>query len=158
MMDASTTNSEQKKIGPRTQAACDIASGRVAPDADPAPAGQLTVAKRDYSATGARREYWYRMRLTNGAWQYLGDRRLSQGTYYASALSDAVRADVYAGDLLIKYNHGGPVDSVAGLVVGRKEETGKIIVADCPVVKRRDGQLAITLPDGSVIVAVNPRQ
>lgn len=135
--------------GPTILAACLVASGKE--PADPsAEAKKVKGAHKDYSARGSRREHWYRMVLRNGTWEYVSTERLAAGNFRASERHDTVYGEMFEGELAITHDHGAGVDATAHLLAG-----GKFI--DCDVKKTRAG-LKITLPDGSVVTAANPRK
>jgi hypothetical protein len=142
---------EQPSVGPNTLLACQIARGEA--EGPQEPVGQMIASKKDLNARGKVREWWFRMRWDGNQWAYLSEERLRGGTFLASDRHQTVYGDVYAGDVLITHDRGGPVDTEAKLVIGAGEEGA----AACPVTRRRDGQLSIRLPDGTDILRPNPR-
>lgn len=137
----------------RIAAACDIAAGRT--PADPAaPSRRITGAKKDKNARGRGPE-WYRMVWRGGSWRYVSDERLPSGNFLAADRRATVYGEVYEGEVCVDHDRGGPVSDA--YLVCRPDEGGKVL-ADCTFARRRDGQLAITLPDGSVILTPDPRK
>lgn len=137
----------------RIAAACDIATGRT--PADPsAPGEHITGAKKDLNAKGRGPE-WYRMVYRGGSWRYVSDERLPSGTYLASDRRATVRGEVYPGEIVAQHDRGQPVDLM--YLVCRPDDQGTRLV-DCAFRRRRDGDLAVTLPDGSEIVLPDPRR
>lgn len=139
-------------ISQRVQSACDIAAGRA--EADQAATGAAIVgAKKDLNSKGRGPE-WYRM-VYRGGWQYVSDERLPSGRFLAADRRASVHGDVYSGEIVVGHDRGSPVD-VARLVASPNAE-GKVLVP-CEFVRRRDGQLGVTLPDGSLVVLPDPRK
>lgn len=139
------------KVALETQAACDIAAGRV--QADPAAIGASIIgAKKDLNCKG-RGPQWYRMVWRAGTWQYVSDERLPAGSFRASERRAEVHGEVFPGEIVVGHDRGGPVDSAW---LARERVDGKALVT-ITFAKRRDGNLAFTLPDGSIVVLSNPR-
>lgn len=130
--------------------ACGIAMGSVV--SDPAEMGfTITAGKKDLNGKG-RGDWWYRMVWRDGSWQYFSEERLPTGTYLAGDRRATVSGDVFLGELVCRHDKGGPVDAVWVVVGGDKP------LRVCKYVKRRDGSLNVTLPDGSVVSVPNPRK
>jgi hypothetical protein len=132
--------------------ACAIAKGEMA-----APEGafvRVRAAYADYNARGRRRAHWYRMVYQPGAagWEYFAEDRLKPVGMLAATRHQTVYGDVMLGDIVAQHDHGGPVD-VIYLVVGDNDEPLK----KCEFA-RRNGELRITLPDGTVIRKTDPRR
>lgn len=139
------------------QNACDIASGKA-----PAPADdegmRIVGAKKDYNSRGRCREHWFRMVLRDGTWRYVSTDRLPNENFRAADRNADVRGDVYHGEITITHDRGAGVDSVGNLEV--RGPDGKRLAddsTDVAVAVTRDGKLKLTLPDGSIVVAPNPR-
>jgi hypothetical protein len=128
--------------------ACKVAAGG---PADPGATGRkLAAAHKDLNAKG-RGPWWYRMVWRGGSWQYFSEERLPAGTFRAAERRATVYGEVYPGELVCSHDKGGPLDDEVYL------ETGTELV-ECKVTKRRDGQLAVTLPDGVEVLRPNPRK
>jgi hypothetical protein len=136
-------------LAPEVIAACEIAATDGTPPDRPR---EIRAAYKDYNARGRCREHWFRLVWRDGAWRYLGDRRLASGTFYAADRHDTVMAEVWPGELIVQHDRGGPIDA-AYLVF---EGDGRSLVA-CDLGRTRDGQLRVTLPDGRQVVRPNPR-
>lgn len=144
-----TTTAAEPAISDSVRKACDIATGKT--PADPSETGRsIFGAKKDLNSKG-RGEHWYRMVYRSGGWEYVSDDRLPSGSFLASDRRCDASGDVYAGEIVIQHDRGGPVD-VAYLVISPDEKMRKI-----NFVKQRDGQLRFELPDGSEIILPNPR-
>jgi hypothetical protein len=128
----------------------DYAAGRAAIPDDAEPQ-QIRVASKDYNARGRCREHWYRVALRGGEWVYF-EGSLPVGNYLAADRRATLHGDVYVGELIAQHDRGGPID-VVYLVTG-----GDDVIQILEWRKRRDGQLAITLPDGTEVLAPNPRK
>lgn len=138
-------------ISARTQAACDIATGRV--PADPATMGvSMLGAKKDLNCKGRGPE-WHRMVWRGGSWNYVSSERLPSGSFRASERRAEVSGEVYPGEIIAQHDRGGPIDA-AYLIL--EPQDGKFRL-DITVAKRRDGQLVFKLPDGSEVLLPNPR-
>lgn len=134
--------------------ACGIARGEA--EGPPDPVGRLIAATKDINARGRIREWWYRMRwepATRG-WAYITNERLPAGNFRAAERRATLYAEVYVGDLLVTHDRGGPIDPEALLVI---KDGAKMRTVPCKVAKRRDGNLSVTLPDGTTLVTPNPR-
>jgi hypothetical protein len=116
-----------------------------------AQARRIRAAHKDYSAKGRRREHWFRMVWRNGSWQYFGDRRLANGTFYAADRHDTVRGDVWDGELVAQHDRGGAVTDVYMIVDHPDGELMSLTFA------RRSGRLLVTLPDGEELDLPDPR-
>jgi hypothetical protein len=139
-------------IAPRVQAACDVAAGKT--PADPAEAGRpITGAKKDLNSKG-RGDQWYRMVYRGGAWRYVSNDRLPNGSFLASDRRASVSGEVFVGEIVVQHDRGGPVD--AAWIVCPPSADGKVLVR-VEFARRRDGSLGITLPDGSELVLPDPR-
>lgn len=135
------------------QVACDIAAGRASADPD-AEGARIRGAHKDLNAKGRGPE-WYRMVYRGGSWQYVSDERLPSGTYRASDRRATVYGEVYPGEILADHDRGKPVDQI-WLAHARDAEGDAL--TECEFRRRRDGDLAITLPDGSEVVLSDPRR
>jgi hypothetical protein len=135
--------------------ACARARGESPIPGDEAPVGRITAARKEYSARGRCQEHWFRMRWSGNQWEYLGERIGGPGGFRASERRQASFADVWTGDLLAQHDRGGPINAVF-IVVPKSIEADNLAV--CKFVRTRDGNLRITLPDGSVITRPNPRR
>ena len=132
------------------QRASAIARGAARPD--PAAVGtKMIAAHKDYNSRGRRREHWYRMAYRNGSWDYIGNERLPSGTFRASERNATTHGDVFDGDILATHDHGGGIDAIMHVVVNGK-------AVEVPNHRRRDGNLEITLPDGTTTTVPNPRK
>jgi hypothetical protein len=130
--------------------ACARARGESPIPGDEPAAGKWTVAKKDYSSRGRCREHWFRMVWRGGGWTYVGGRIGGPGGY------DFAEAELWLGELVVRHNRGGPVVAVA--VVGPSSDGDGFALRKCEFTRTRDGNLRITLPDGSVIVRPDPRR
>lgn len=139
-----------------TLAACALARGEQQPDPS-ASGSEVRAAWRDLNSKGNGPEC-YRRRLPAGerAWQWISAERLPRGAFLASDRRATVRGDVYVGDLVATYSrsisrgHAGgraTLDSVQ-LVVDATEKP----LRPCEHRSRRDGQVEVTLPDGTKLV------
>lgn len=136
--------------------ACAIARGEK--EAPLEPLGRFRAASKDVSARGSVREWWFRMRWTGSTWDYFGEGRLPSGTFLAADRRATTYGPVYAGDVLICHDRGKGIDTgaeAARLIT--HVAGGKIASESCQVAKLRNGQLRITLPDGTTIDRPNPR-
>lgn len=141
----------EPEIEERVRRACDIAAGRAA--ADPAAPGKtICGAKKDLNCKGEGPE-WYLM-VWRGAWRYVSDGHLPRGTYLAADRRAATYGKVYPGEIVACHDRGGPLKTPR--LICEPNEDGKVMVK-CDFVKRRDGSLAFTLPDGSEVVLPDPR-
>ena len=137
----------------RVTRATDIATGRTQPD--PTGTGWTIVgAKKDLNCRGNGPE-WYRLVLRDGRWEYVSTDRLPSGSFRASDRRATVCGGVYAGEIVAQHPRGGSVDSVS--LVCEPDAEGCALVP-CTFAARRDGLLAVTLPDGTVIAVENPRK
>jgi hypothetical protein len=130
--------------------ACARARGESPIPGDEPAAGKWTVAKKDYSSRGRCREHWFRMVWRGGGWTYVGGRIGGPGGY------DFAEAELWLGELVVRHNRGGPVVAVA--VVGPSSDGDGFALRKCEFTRTRDGNLKITLPDGSVIFRPDPRR
>jgi hypothetical protein len=129
--------------------ACARARGESPIPGDEPAAGKWTVAKKDYSSRGRCREHWFRM-VWRGGWTYVGDRIGGPGGY------DFAEAELWLGELVVRHDRGGPVAAVT--VVAPASDGDGFALRKCAFTRTRDGNLRITLPDGSVIVRPDPRR
>ena len=137
----------------RIQTACDIATGKA--QADPTESGkEITGAKKDLNGKG-RGPQWYRMVHRNGDWRYVSSDRLPSGSFRASERRASVSGEVFTGESVVQHDRGQPVD--AAWIICQPDAEGKVMVL-CEFSRRRDGNLGITLPDGSELVLPNPRK
>ena len=138
---------------PHIQTACDIATGKT--QSDPSEQGtSILGAKKDLNSKG-RGDHWYRMVYRNGSWQYVSTDRLPSGQFLASDRKATVHGDVYIGEIVVQHDRGGPVDTA--WIITAPDPTTKAVKVDVTFTKRRDGNVGITLPDGSKLVLSNPR-
>jgi hypothetical protein len=135
--------------------ACARARGESPIPGDEAPVGRIVAARKEYSCRGRCQEHWFRMRWSGTSWQYLGERIGGPGGFRASERRQASYTDVWTGDLLAQHDRGGPINAVF-LIVPKSVEADNLAV--CKFTRTRDGNLKITLPDGSVIVRPDPRR
>jgi hypothetical protein len=138
--------------------ACDIATGKAQASTDDEPF-RVIGATKDYNARGSCRGHWFRMVLRGGQWEYVTEERLPNGNFLASDRKATVRGDVFIGEITITHDRGKPVDLCARLVTRTPE--GKLDwdgPAELDVTRTRDGNLKIKLPDGSLVVAPDPRK
>lgn len=146
--DAPTTPA----ISARVQAACDVAAGRTQAD-DAATGTRITGAKKDLNAKG-RGPQWYCMVYRNRSWQYVSTDRLPSGTFLAADRRAEVYGEVYPGEIVVQHDRGSAVD--AAWLVAAPNAEGKCLTK-ITFTKRRSGDLAFTLPDGSEVVLSDPR-
>lgn len=146
-MDAET------ELAPAVKIACDIAAGRTPAD----PAGEGREIKGGYKNLNAKGNgpEWYRMVWRSGVWRYVSDDRMPQGKYLASERRCEVRGDVFGGELVAQHDRGAKIDTIY-LIRINPDEAGKSLMK-CEFKMRRDGQLAIMLPDGTEVLVPNPR-
>lgn len=142
-------------INPLVQSACEIATGRVEGEPN-AKAVRVVGAKKDLNCKG-RGPQWYRLVLRNGEWQYVSSDRLPSGSFRAAERRAQVHGDAYHGELTITHDRGADVDDTAYLIVVDPSVEDGWYMVDCPVARTRAG-LEITLPDGTIIRAANPRK
>lgn len=139
----------------RYQLPCDIAQGKA--EADPTSAAiSIRAAHKDLNAKG-RGPCWYRMVWRGNTWQYFSDGRLPTGTFRAAERRATVYGDVFVGEIIAQHDKGGPIEAVYLIAPGPSDSEIKLSPA-LDFTKRRDGMLAVTLPDGSGIVLPNPRK
>jgi hypothetical protein len=112
----------------------------------------ISAAHKDHSAKGRRRAHWFRMAWHNGGWEYLGDRRLANGTFYSGDRHDTVYGDVWDGELVAQHDRGGAVDTVYIVSAAAEEERLQRLAF-----ARRSGRLLVTLPDGEELDLPDPR-
>jgi hypothetical protein len=137
----------------RVTRAADIATGRTQPD--PTGTGWTIVgAKKDLNCKGNGPE-WYRLVHRYGSWQYVSEERLPSGNFRAAERRATVSGTVFEGEIVAGHHRGGAVESVR--LVCYPDSEGKVLV-ECVFSIRRDGLLAVTLPDGTVIALENPRK
>lgn len=136
------------------QVACDIATGKRQPDPSEAPYN-VVGAKKDLNCNGRGPE-WYRMVWRNGDWQYVSNDRLPRGSFRAADRRASVRGDVYTGEIVAKHDRGSPVSEIH--LVSAEPDAEGLRFVECAFTKRRDGNLGIILPDGSVLTLPNPRK
>lgn len=142
---------ETTAVPPHVQTACNIATGKVS--ADPAAeAISIVGAKKDLNSKGRGPE-WYRMVWRNGVWQYVSSDRLPRGNFLASDRRASVYGDVFVGEVIVGHDRGAKVDCAYLVVDGETALTALALPKP-----RRDGSLAIKLPDGSELVLPNPRK
>jgi len=136
--------------------ACARARGEVAIPGDEAPVGKWTVARKEYSTRGRCREHWFRMVYRGDQWTYLGERIGGPGGFRASERRQSSEAELWLGELVARHDRGGPIVTVS--VVGPASDGNGYALRKCEFVRTRDGNLKITLPDGSVITRPDPRR
>lgn len=149
--DTTDTTDAQRLRQQRILLAVARATGR-APIPDDEQPLRVRSAFADYNARGKCRAHWFRLAWRNGAWTYIGE-RLDRVGALASSRHQTVHADVWPGEILVQHDRGGPIDA-AFLIVDDAEAPLELL----PIAKRRDGQLAITLPEGEVLVRPDPRR
>jgi len=145
-----------QKPDPLTLATQYAREGRVPPDEH---TYSIRAAVRDQNAKGNGPE-WYRMAWRPGAssWSYFGDERMPAfNAYNASTRRVTITGPLPPGTLLVQHHRGRPVDSVY-LVVGPGEGEVRARVEELEWRKRADGNLAITLPDGTELLRPDPRR
>ncbi|MDE3097244.1 MAG: hypothetical protein KGK07_14745 [Chloroflexota bacterium] len=145
-------------IDPAVAAACAIARGEQQPD--PAESAiSIRGAWRDLNARG-RGDESYRRRLPAGAkgWAWVSDDRLPRAGIRASERRCSVSGEVFGGDLIAEFSRSidsrvgaVSVDSFALVVAGHAK-----LLHICEYKRRRDGQYAVTLPDGGDITVASP--
>jgi len=140
-------------ISARVQAACDVATGRTPTD-DAATGTRITGAKKDLNAKG-RGSQWYRMVYRNRSWQYVSTDRLPNGTFLAADRRAEVYGKVFPGEIVVQHDRGSAVD--AAWLVAAPNTEGKCLTK-ITFAKRRSGDLAFSLPDGSEVVLSDPRK
>lgn len=163
-MNAGQNSTEQTPaIDEQMRRACALARGEIS---DPDGEGvSVLAAKKDLSAKGSGEES-YRRRLPAGygAWTWVSEERLPRGHFRASERRAEVKGDAFAGDLLAWFSRQIKNGASAGeatldsfqLVAGRLSDGRTRVSNALTHTKRRDGQYAVTLPDGSVIVVASP--
>lgn len=139
-------------VSARVQAACDVATGRTPAD-DAATGKRIIGAKKDLNAKG-RGPQWYRMVYRNRSWQYVSTDRLPSGTFRASDRNAEVYGEVYPGEIVVHHDRGSAVD--AAWLAATPNAEGKCLIK-ITFARRRSGNLAFTLPDGSEVVLSDPR-
>lgn len=139
-------------IPARVQGACDVATGRTQPD-DAETGTRVTGAKKDLNAKG-RGPQWYRMVYRGGSWRYVSTDRLPNGAFLAADRRAEVYGEVFPGEIVVQHDRGSPVD--AAWLVAAPNSEGKCMTK-ITFAKRRSGDLAFTLPDGSEVVLSDPR-
>lgn len=150
MMTETTTT-----VSDRIIALCRLAATGAAEDAEVL---SIRAAHCDYNSRGIRRAHWYRMVWRGGAWQYFADSRMERVGVSASTRYQTVRGDVYPSEVVIGHDHGGRVDC-AYLVCSKGDASDPTdVMIDCRIATTRDGQLKITLPDGSTVLRPDPRK
>jgi hypothetical protein len=136
-------------------AACAIAAGRATADPAAAPVRTRT-AHKNLNCKGHGEE-WYRMRWDGTQWIYFGE-RLPSGSFRASDRKAEAYGEAYPGDILVQHDRGGAIDAAYVVTEGHDKGGRMIHVAAGEVCRQRDGQLRITLPDGTEILRPNPRK
>jgi hypothetical protein len=131
---------------------CARAKGEQEIPGDEAPIS-ITGAYCDYSASGRCREHWFRM-VWRDKWQYLSERLAPVGMR-ASERHQSIKGDVWAGEIVAGHDRGKPIDAIGIISI---QPVGGKHIQWLKFNRRRDGQFAITLPDGSVIVRPDPRK
>lgn len=147
--------SAETELSTGLRAACDRAAGRspVPPDE---PTIRLQAAHRDISARGRVREQWYRLALVPGETtpRYFSTEREPRGMLSRDRHWTGY-GHVPAGTLLLQHDRGKPIDAV--WLVYRGSDGGEY-VKSCHFVRRADGHLGVTLPDGTTIAVADPRR
>ncbi len=108
---------------------------------------------RDVSARGRCREHWLVYR--SGAWQYYGERLGPVGDS-ADTRYQTTRGDAYLGELIARHDRGGPVNAMYIVAPPTGEPQKKI--TPLAFRRRRDGQIDVSLPDGSTVTVPDPRR
>lgn len=135
--------------------ACTIATGEAR---DPsANAISVRAAHRDLNCKGRGTE-WFRMVLRDGSFRYFSDERMPAGRFLASERHVTLHGDVYAGEIVIEHDRGGPVSQVWLAVDPHPSPTtGKVVkLIKIEWSKQRDGIRCI-LPTGASVTVANPR-
>lgn len=112
---------------------------------------RINAAHCDYNARGSKRAHWYRMIWTGAAWEYFGDGRLATVGQSAATRHQTITGEVQIGTLVVQHDWGGLIDTAYVVQDGEKP-------LKCCEVKRRAGELHITLPDGSKVKRPDPRK
>lgn len=134
--------------------ACAIATGEAR---DPAAnAIPVRAAYRNLNSKGNGAE-WYRMVYRNGQFTYFSDGRMPTGKFLASERRVTLLGDVYAGEIVVEHDRGGPVNDVMLVCDPFTDSDGdarKFVSLKWS--KQRNGIRAI-LPTGASITVPNPR-
>jgi hypothetical protein len=152
-----TQNSAE--LSEATITACAIATGRQ--PADPAAESQqIKAAVRDVDRKGNGTET-YRRVLRSGEWTWLTSDRLPMPIDFRNRVF-WLGGDVFPGELVARFDRQIKGDRSAGeaklecfALVRTHEERAERMVR-CTHKRRRDGQYAVTLPDGSTVVVPDP--
>jgi hypothetical protein len=127
------------------------------PIPDDEPGLSILAAHCDYSARCKMREHWFRMAWRNDTWEYIGE-RLSGVGLLASTRHQSSYSDVWPGELIAQHDRGKPVDTIWLVVLVPDSKEPIIRREKLQFTRRRDGKLAITLPDGTVLTRPDPRR
>ncbi len=99
----------------------------------------------------------YRRRLSPGqgaTWEWVSEEKLPRGMFLASERRATVRGDAYQGDLIAQFareiwrGEVRPAKLTSVWIV----EGGDEPLTKCEHTKRRDGKIAVRLPNGSEII------
>lgn len=134
----------------RIRRACDIAAGRAAADPS-APGKRIRAAHKNLNCKG-RGDHWFRMVLRGSRWSYFSEERLPAGSFLAADRRCTVYGEVFSGELVCQHDKAKGVDAVWLAC----EPESSSALEECTFRKRRDGRLAVTLPDGTEVVVDNP--
>lgn len=147
-----TVATESPTVGPITLHAIDVAMGREQIAAD-APAIRVKGAANDYNSRG-RGSTMARRVLRDGAWQWLSA-PASKGRYTSSDRNDVQYGDAWEGEIIAEYTLGGrSAPKPNGWYIVKPHEKPLTIIQSAT--KRRDGQWALTLPNGETLVVSDP--
>jgi hypothetical protein len=127
------------------------------PIPDDEPGQSILAAHCDYSARGKMREHWFRMAWRNDTWEYIGE-RLSGVGIHTHTRHQSSYADVWPGELIAQHDRGKPIDIIWLVVLVPDSKEPIIRREKLQFTRRRDGKLAITLPDGTVLTRPDPRR
>ncbi len=141
-------------LAPEIREACDRAAGR-APVPPDEPTVRVQAAHRDISSRGRVNVQWYRLALRPGSDTpaYFSAEREPRGMRSADRHWTGY-GHVPAGTLLMEHDRGAPIGAI--WLVHR--DVGGQHLQPCAFEIRADGQLSVTLPDGTRLAVPNPRR